>query len=65
MTTARHWTCTYLDDIVGVPLHHSPIRQFDYVVELPINIAKVASPTEEVMCLGININATTGILTTR
>ena len=67
MATAGHWTCIYLDDIIGVadPRTASSVflslKNFIESLGLPINFQKVASTTEEVTCLGVNVNVRSGL----
>ena len=69
MATQQHWTCAYLDDIVGVSALHmariacTSLNNLITSLGLPINQDKVTSPAEDVTCLGIHIKAKTGILT--
>ena len=69
MMSQGHWTCAYLDDILGVALPHKAKNAFmslnNLIVSLglPVNQNKVVAPAEEMLCLGININAKTGMLT--
>ena len=69
MATQGHWTCAYLDDIVGVSLPNTANNAFTSLINLiqtlglPVNQEKVVAPAEEIICLGICINARSGILT--
>ena len=69
MASQDHWTCAYLDDILGVATpakaQHvfTSLNNLIYTLGLPINQKKVVAKTHEMTCLGININARTGILT--
>ena len=69
MASQDHWTCAYLDDIIGVATSDRATNAFTSLnnlirtLGLPINQDKVAAPTHEMTCLGININARTGLLT--
>ena len=67
IATAGHWTCIYLDDIIRVANPRTASSVFLSLKNLieflgvPINFQKVASTTEEVTCLGANVNARSGL----
>ena len=69
MWRQRHWVVNYLDDIIGVSQARDaratfcPLRNLLQALGLPINFKKVEGPPSEITCLGININARTGVLT--
>ena len=69
LATAGHWTCAYLDDIVGVVPPNTAnsaflsLKNLITSLGLPINTGKVATATQELTCLGIHINARTMTLT--
>ena len=65
----RHiWTMNYLDDFIGASLpahansHFLSLKNILEELELPINKAKSEPPSESITCLGIQVNARTGIL---
>ena len=68
LMTSGVWTCAYLDDVIGVasPGEASSaflsLRNLITTLGLPINEDKVSAPVEELTCLGIQINARTGVL---
>ena len=61
------WTINYLDDYIGVTSPANASNAFQTLtnilqaVGLPINEKKIEKPGEQVTCLGIEINARTGI----
>ena len=66
-----NWLINYLDDFVGVAPPPPPTlanSHFTYLVNileyvyLPINTNKVENPSNQITCLGIRIDASTGIL---
>ena len=69
MASQTHWTCAYLDDVIGVATPASASNAFTSLnnlirtLGLPINQEKVVAPAQEMTCLGININAQSGTLT--
>ena len=66
LTTTGHWTCAYLDDIVGVAPPNTAFISLKNLITslgLPINMDKVVTPTQELTCLGICINVRTMTLT--
>ena len=69
MASQGHWTCTYLDDVMGVSNPSTADNAFTSLknliqtLGLPINSDKVVAPTHEMTCLGINIGARTRTLT--
>ena len=66
--TSGIWTCSYLDDICGVAPPRTANSTFLSLVNLieslglPINQEKVSKPVQQLTCLGIDINAHTGVL---
>ena len=62
------WVMSYLDDFLGVGQLHKArseflsLRNFLETLGLPLNVKKIEEPAEEITCLGININAHTGLL---
>ena len=67
MTSQRHWTMAYLDDLIGAA---SPARANDAFTTLtnllqhlglPINGKKVEAPSSQINCLGIIVNAKSGM----
>ena len=69
MTSQDHWTCAYLDDIIGVSEPSKANNAFTSLsnlirtLGLPVNPDKVVAPTHQMTCLGINIDAKTATLT--
>ena len=68
MWTQHHWVANYLDNIIGVPPSevHNAFLALTNLLEslgLPINHKKVEEPHYEIICLGITINACSGLLT--
>ena len=69
MTSQHHWTCAYLDDIIGVSTPAKAKNAFTSLsnliqtLGLPVNPDKVVAPTHQMTCLGINIDARTATLT--
>ena len=68
MCTQNIWVMAYLDDIIGIA---SPVtangafltlKNLLENLGLPINHKKVTSPSSQITCLGININAATRVL---
>ena len=62
------WLINYLDDYVWVTPStlansdfHSLLNILDYV-RLPIHMKKIKNPSHQITCLGIQINACTGVL---
>ena len=59
---------SYLDDFLGVGHPHKArseflsLRNLLETLGLPLNVKKIEEPAEEITCLGININARTGLL---
>ena len=65
-TLCKHdsWLINYLDDYVGVAnSHFQALLNILQYVGLPINMKKVEQPSNQITCLGIQIDASTGILT--
>ena len=62
------WVINYLDDYIGVAYPQNAPNAFQILmnllqkVGLPINDKKIEEPGERITCLGIEINARTGIL---
>ena len=62
------WVINYLDDYIGVSSPQNASNDFHTLqnllqkVGLPINQKKVEEPGEQITCLGIEVNARTGIL---
>ena len=62
------WLINYLDDYVGVAppaianSHFQALLNTLQFVGLPINMKKVEQPSDQITCLGIQINARTGVL---
>ena len=62
------WLINYLDDYVGVAppalanSHFQALLNILQYVGLPINMKKVEEPNNQITCLGIQINALTGVL---
>ena len=68
MRTQNVWVMAYLDDIIGIAPPDTAdgafltLKKLLQNLGLPINHKKVASPSSQITCLGININAVTGVL---
>ena len=68
LASAGIWTCAYLDDIVGVARPQNAYSAFLSLknlitsLGLPINEEKVSTPVSKLTCLGIQIDARTGIM---
>ena len=68
LENAGHWTCSYLDDIIGVAPAQSANNAFLALTNLimslglPINRDKVSPPVTRLTCLGIDIDVKTGML---
>ena len=68
LATAGHWTCSYLDDVIGVAPAKSANNAFLALTNLitslglPINLDKVSAPVTRLTCLGIEIDVETGML---
>ena len=68
MHTQNVWVMAYLDDIIGIALPDTAdgtfltLKKLLENLGLPINYKKVTSPSSQIICLGININAITGVL---
>ena len=61
------WLINYLYDYIGVALnlagsHFLALKNLLQCVGLPLNSKKVDDPSHMITCLGIEINAQTGIL---
>ena len=62
------WLINYLDDYVGVAppsiasSYFQALSNILQYIGLPINMKKVEQPSDQITCLGIQINAHTGIL---
>ena len=58
----------YIDDLLGCDTHEVVYKSYSYLIKLmeelglPISREKLFPPSEEVVCLGININVKTGLL---
>ena len=68
MRTQNVWVMAYLDDIIGIAPPDTAngafltLKKLLVNLGLPINYKKVTSPSNQITCLGININAATGVL---
>ena len=68
LANAGHWTCSYLDNIIGVAPSRSANNTFLALTNqisslgLPINPEKVSPPVTHLTCLGIDIDVKTGML---
>ena len=68
LADAGYWTCSYLDDIIGVAPAQSANNAFLALknlissLGLPINQEKVSTPVTRLTCLGIDIDAKSGML---
>ena len=62
------WVMSYLDDFLGVAQPHKATSEFLALknllefLGLPLNVKKIEESAEEITCLGINVNARTGVL---
>ena len=62
------WVINYLDDYIGVGNKHKADSHFQSLlnilqqVGLPVNQQKVEPPSSVIVCLGIQINAKTGVI---
>ena len=68
LASAGVWTCAYLDDVVGVACPENAYSAFLSLkhlitsLGLPINEDKVSTPVSKLTCLGITIDANSGII---
>ena len=68
MSTQNYWVMSYLDDIIGVDVpvkaHKAYYSMLNLLEQLglPVNRDKISAPVSKLVCLGIRVDAKTGLL---
>ena len=64
MSTQNYWVMSYLDDIIPVKAHKAYYSMLNLLEQLglPVNRDKISAPVSKLVCLGIQVDANTGVL---